>query len=303
MQQSGLEVISNGVGVNPNTNRIYAANFDSHTVSVIDGQAQTPVPTPAPTPIPTPVVIVTPIPTPIATPIPTPTPIPQPSADFTASPKLGIAPLRVQFTDTSKGEIDAWFWEFGDGGQGSEQNPSNVYTTEGLYKVTLTVSGPGGRDTEPKDNFIDVKPPAAPVSDFSASPSTGIVQLEVKFMDQSKNSPNAWIWDFGDGAQSTEQNPSHIYNKEGIFSVKLTVSGASGADAEIKTNLIHTVGAGKPAADFSANPVFSQPPLGVEFIDNSEGDITLWDWDFGDGAKGTGQKTTHNYARERVRLQ
>lgn len=224
-----------------------------------------------------------------------------PVAEFKASPTAGQPPLSVSFTDLSQpaGNIASWIWDFDDGAADIGQNPRHDYRTAGIFTTMLTVSNANGADTERKTNLIAVIGQGAPIAEFVGSPTVGQTPLKVSFTDNSAGSGiESWIWDFGDGAQTTEQNPSHIYNKEGIFSVKLTVSNASGADIEIKTNLIHTVGAGKPAADFSANPLFGQTPLGVEFIDNSEGNITLWNWDFGDGANGTGQKTTHNYAKE-----
>ncbi|MCD4657987.1 MAG: PKD domain-containing protein [Planctomycetes bacterium] len=73
-----------------------------------------------------------------------------PVADFTATPTFGDAPLNVQFTDTSTGQITAWEWDFEDDGNidSNDQNPSNIYTNRGDFTVTLTVTGPGGTDTK-----------------------------------------------------------------------------------------------------------------------------------------------------------
>lgn len=80
-----------------------------------------------------------------------------PAAGFSASPTSGTAPLEVRFTDQSSGEIGAWAWQFGDGGESSNQNPSHTYTDPGTYTVILTVSGPAGSDTETKAGYITVK--------------------------------------------------------------------------------------------------------------------------------------------------
>ena len=82
---------------------------------------------------------------------------PQPVAAFTASPLSGRAPLDVQFTDQSCGDIDTWNWEFGDGGVSASQNPTHTFTTADAYTVTLTASGPGGSDTETKPAYIVVQ--------------------------------------------------------------------------------------------------------------------------------------------------
>ncbi|MEW5923116.1 MAG: PKD domain-containing protein, partial [Candidatus Zixiibacteriota bacterium] len=61
-------------------------------------------------------------------------------AAFTATPKAGIAPLTVQFTDMSPGLPDTWYWDFGDGETALEQNPLHQFDTSGIYNVFLRVS-------------------------------------------------------------------------------------------------------------------------------------------------------------------
>ena len=82
-------------------------------------------------------------------------PIP-PIADFSAEPTAGVAPLAVEFTDKSTGDITSCSWDFGDGSTSDEENPSHTYSTAGIYTVSLDVSGPGGTDTETKESFITV---------------------------------------------------------------------------------------------------------------------------------------------------
>ncbi len=79
-----------------------------------------------------------------------------PIADFAVDHTSGNAPLTVEFTDQSTGSVTSWSWEFGDGHISDTQNPSHTYTSEGKYTVKLTVSGPGGSDTETKSDYIMV---------------------------------------------------------------------------------------------------------------------------------------------------
>lgn len=80
------------------------------------------------------------------------------TSEFSADPLSGPAPLTVNFTDESAGDVTAWAWDFGDGiGTSSEQNPSYVYTGAGYYTVSLTVTDSEGSDTKIKEGFIDVK--------------------------------------------------------------------------------------------------------------------------------------------------
>ncbi|MEO0216878.1 MAG: SBBP repeat-containing protein, partial [candidate division WOR-3 bacterium] len=79
-----------------------------------------------------------------------------PVANFIGTPTSGLAPLTVQFTDSSTGNITSWSWSFGDGGTSNLQNPSHTYNTTGNFTVTLTVTGPGGSDSETKTAYITV---------------------------------------------------------------------------------------------------------------------------------------------------
>jgi hypothetical protein len=80
-----------------------------------------------------------------------------PAADFSATPRLGIAPLTVQFADLSTGDVRTWLWSFGDGATSSQQHPAHLYATPGLYPVSLAITGPAGGDTETKAGYIDVR--------------------------------------------------------------------------------------------------------------------------------------------------
>ncbi len=79
-----------------------------------------------------------------------------PFAAFSADPVSGYAPLTVNFTDESTGDITSYLWDFGDGYTSTDVNPSHDYTTAGTFTVTLTVTGPGGDDSIEKLDFIQV---------------------------------------------------------------------------------------------------------------------------------------------------
>jgi PKD repeat protein len=78
-----------------------------------------------------------------------------PSAAFSASPTNGLAPLTVNFTDTSTGTITNRFWQFGDGTTTNTAATSVTHTYgPGTNTVRLTVSGPVGTSTLTRTNFI-----------------------------------------------------------------------------------------------------------------------------------------------------
>lgn len=90
-----------------------------------------------------------------------PPPPPPPVAGFTGQPTLGTGPLIVQFTESSSGAT-SWLWDFGDGQTSHQQNPNHTYYTEGIYQVTLTVTGEGGTATEYRSSYVMVDAGAAP---------------------------------------------------------------------------------------------------------------------------------------------
>jgi PKD repeat protein/methionine-rich copper-binding protein CopC len=83
-----------------------------------------------------------------------------PTANFTTNTTSGFAPVTVQFTNNSTGSITSYAWDFNNDGvtDSTEQNPTWTYNSAGSYTVNLTVTGPGGVDTETKSNYIAVIP-------------------------------------------------------------------------------------------------------------------------------------------------
>ena len=91
-----------------------------------------------------------------------------------------------------------------------------------------------------------------PVANFSISPTQGIAPLTVQFTDLSQNAESR-SWDFGDGTNSTEQNPTHTYSTVGTYTVKLTVSNKNDTDLKVATITVQEYKV-LPVADFNANP-------------------------------------------------
>ncbi len=77
----------------------------------------------------------------------------------------------------------------------------------------------------------------APVVDFEADQAVGFAPLTVQFTDKSSFG-NTWAWDFGDGTTSDEQNPSHLYENVGTYTVKLKVSNEIGETELIKEDYV-----------------------------------------------------------------
>jgi PKD repeat protein len=77
-----------------------------------------------------------------------------PVVEFTASPREGMVPLTVSFTETSSGSPDSWNWSFGDGSFSDDQNPSHTYTTGGTYSVRCNATNAFGTGTLTRGSYI-----------------------------------------------------------------------------------------------------------------------------------------------------
>lgn len=217
-----------------------------------------------------------------------------PVADFTAEPDSGVAPLTVQFSDKSTGEITSYSWDFGDGQTSLEASPRHTYTLPDTYTVSLQVEGPDGSDSKTVTDLIRVGYPP-PVAAFTATPDSGEVPLTVEFKNQSSGEITSYFWDFGDSTTSTEESPAHTYNEVGFYSVSLVVTGPAGTDSSRRENAIQVVEPQPPVAAFEASPVSGVAPLAVEFANQSTGKIDSFFWEFGDGDTSSVESPEHTY--------
>ena len=161
-------------------------------------------------------------------------------------------------------------------------------------------SGNGGDNMYAMTTILIVEKSATGIfADFKASSTSGEAPLQIRFTDQSTGSPVSWAWDFeNDGIiDSTEQDPTWIYNSAGTYTVKLTVTNDAGSDDETKTGYITVTAAPiAPVAAFTVNVTSGTAPLTVHFTDQSIGAPISWTWEFGDGESSAEQNPSHTYS-------
>jgi PKD repeat protein len=165
-----------------------------------------------------------------------------PTAGFTGNPSSGCEPLTVQFTSTSSANTTNFNWQLPGGTPNSStaQNPIVVYSTPGLYNVTLTVSNSAGSDTATQTNYVTVNP--LTTASFTSSTNGAMVS----FTNTSANA-TSYAWNFGDGGTSTQTNPSNSYANDGTYTVTLTATGPCGTATANQVVIVTTVGAGEPS--------------------------------------------------------
>ncbi|MEM8523679.1 MAG: PKD domain-containing protein [Bacteroidota bacterium] len=139
-----------------------------------------------------------------------------PLANFSSDATSGCVPITVQFIDISDGQRESWSWEF-EGGQpatSNEQNPTVTYSDTGSYTVKLIVTNELGQDELVREEFIQVLPPPSPDFNFEAMDGS------VSFINLSEGA-SRYVWSFGDGNVSQEEEPTHEFNRTGLYYVTL----------------------------------------------------------------------------------
>lgn len=208
-----------------------------------------------------------------------------PVADFVGNPTTVIEGGTVDFTDLSTNSPTSWDWTF-DGGtppSSTDQNPSIVYNTAGTYDVTLVATNGDGSDTETKTLYIEVVTDGTLAAEFSANPTTLTEGGTVNFTDESLGDVTSWDWVFegGNPATSTDQNPTINYPAAGVYSVTLTVGDGTETDEEIKTDyIIVNPLSGDLQAAFVASAYTITAGDCINFNDQSTGTPTSWSWSF-----------------------
>lgn len=164
-----------------------------------------------------------------------------PTADFFSTITSGCAPLTVQFTDQSQGGPNTWAWSFPGGSPATsgDQNPVVVYSTPGVYSVSLTVSNGAGSDDVVVSQLITVG--EEPTANFTYN----IAGSQVSFTNASGNA-TSYTWDFGDNSGSTQANPVHTYAQGGEFQVTLTAMNDCGIAVYTETVNVELSGVADP---------------------------------------------------------
>mgnify|MGYP005839047619 CR=1 FL=1 len=212
-------------------------------------------------------------------------------ADFSGNPTNIDMGGSVDFSDLSQGDPTGWSWTFDGGtpGTSSSQNPQDiVYSAEGTYDVTLTITRGGDSDTETKVGYITVNDPTEPpVADFIADVTTVFVGQSVQFTDQSQNNPTDYTWTFEGGTpgSSSDQNPMVTYNSPGTFDVTLFVENSAGDDELTQTDYITVLPA--TVGDLVITEIMYNPPESgtdsleyIEIYNNSDDEVNLLGYAF-----------------------
>lgn len=222
----------------------------------------------------------------------------------------GTIPLTVNFDaglTLAGGPVELVYrWEFGDGEVSSQEKPSHIYKKPGDYSVHLVIM-----DRLHAGNLVDtiIKVTAMPPqlkASMTSNTSSGLAPLTVNFLGQVSitGSPcePQYIWDFGDGTNSNEQNPVHTFNQPGeyevVFTVKdrfnPTVTDKLTTQIEVQMPKIRLAAVVTPTSGVAPLTVNCQATVTKEGTDNPKVKCV---WEFGDGSTVQGMIQSHTYEK------
>jgi gliding motility-associated-like protein len=158
------------------------------------------------------------------------------------------APYTVTMTNNSLYGT-SYVWEFGDGGVSYAENPTYTYLESGTYRITLTVTGPGGVRSTSK--LIEVW--HTPRAFFQVAPEFVYVDDEKVRCFNLSEGATSYIWEFGDGDTSMVADPFHKYMAEGIYDITLHAYSDNGCYDTYTLSPAVTV---EPAGDIRFANVF-----------------------------------------------
>ncbi len=232
----------------------------------------------------------------------------QVKAAFSSDVSNGCSPLLVNFKNLSTG-IDSttnYYWDLGNGSTPSQQqNPSALFLNPGsgsvTYTIKLVIKSSKGNDSVTKKSYITVY--ATPKVAFTSDVTQGCPPFDVKFTDASKAGSGTitnWLWDFGEGALSTKQNPTTTYHYSSTYNVSLSVVNSFGckqtANGAVPVHVLDTVHA---AFNYQYNNICQSPaPITFQNTSQSASNIVSYNWNFGDGNSDGSQSPTHTFANK-----
>jgi PKD repeat protein len=148
-----------------------------------------------------------------------------PRGTFRAFPRTVVPGKQVRFQNFSEGDVVRYFWDFGDGSQSLEKNPTHTYSSEGVYTIKLhLITSLGAQNIVTKKNYITASYDELP-SFFYVKRVSG---RKYMFVDQTDGDIKQRFWVFGDKSDHVELNPNkhfveHEYSDAGSYKPSLLV--------------------------------------------------------------------------------
>lgn len=213
------------------------------------------------------------------------------------------APVNFANTTTIPAGTSAT-WDFGDNTAGTGNTVSHTYSAAGTYTVKMVATSGTCTDTEAHTIVVHPKP----VINFSLSPTAPCpAPATIQFTNLTTGA-SSYTWLFGDNSTSTQTSPSHTYNGDSLYTVKLVATSQYGCtDTLTRTD---TVKIYDLQLRIFAQPVNGCAPLTVNFagfgktitsppfynvLNDYPYPIASYSWDFADGTYSTSPTPSHTF--------
>jgi len=223
--------------------------------------------------------------------------------EFSCDKTTGEHPLTVKFNSlgaSDESEIISYNWDFGDGKTSDKQNPTHTFYLPGTYIVKLTIRDEKNRINQNTMEITVIQANSLPIATVSSDTDRGRAPLTVKFTSSATDSDGhivSYSWDFDDGTNSNEQNPTHTFETKRSYLVELTVTDNDGGSIT-KSIRIYGLGNSAPKATATSDKTSGTVPLHVKFTGSgtdSDGSIVSYSWDFDDESTSTQQNPSHTF--------
>jgi gliding motility-associated-like protein len=219
------------------------------------------------------------------------------SLDFLSQKLQPCTNLSYDFTNTSVAATggfrpNTFTWDFGDNTppvvQGNSPTVNHTYAAEGTYQVKLSILDSNFCNS-PDDTIKTVRL-SPQVKALFETPAAGCAPYNAVFKNNSLGGIS-FIWDFGDGTTSTEDNPTHLYQNTGVYTVRLRAFDSSSCNKVDSTSFMITVSS-VPTSSFTYSPNPPEENAITKFVNQSIG-ATKYLWNFGDADSSTEVSPEH----------
>ncbi|MCB0514926.1 MAG: PKD domain-containing protein [Chitinophagales bacterium] len=204
-----------------------------------------------------------------------------PSLDFDYT----IENYTIALSSNLPAEAGTYTWNFGDSNIGSDLNTTHTFAENGTYNVCLQISSICGEDEYCQSVLINC---IAPTIDFS----TNVNEQTASFSSNITGENISISWDFGDGVNSTQSNPQHVFGQNGDYNVCATVSNGCGSNQYCETISIN-VSCPEPVAAFTTNA----SELQADFAYVGSNDVSSYLWTLDANAVATTATFSHTFAQ------
>jgi PKD repeat protein len=207
--------------------------------------------------------------------------------------KFGCAPFTVNFDNNSTG-ANTFNWDFGDGSvkttTSAPESMAHTFAIPGIYLVKLRATN-GCSDSTTTETITVYTPLVATLT----TQKNEFCPFEPVQFNTITLTNVSWLWDFGDGNTSSQQNPSHSYSTAGIKNVRLTITQAFPDGTACGKTLSKQISViSKPLSGFSSNQdLLNCAPFNFKVIATPANSSNV-EWNFGDPGSSDNLKVGHD---------